>query len=107
VSHNPYPTFRRPKRLPDSRRYNIVLPAADVREFEALQGYYADIIGVQLSLSGVVRVALREMKQRLDRDFSRTLVDSPKKSLVEFEALRAAEQKRALEANYMKIEGGK
>jgi len=107
MSHNPSPSFKRPKKIENSRKFLVTLDAGEMQQFRVLEGYMADIIKVPgVSMASVVRTALQFYKEYLDQRFVETLVNVQAKDMDTFEAFRLLEKKRHMVTNQISNQEG-
>lgn len=89
----------KPRRLKDSKKVQVVIPRKEYEEAKILHSYFADLFSCPASFNSVVRMALRELKQRLDHEMVVALCDSPRESMKEWEELVRDVRSRLLDAN--------
>lgn len=107
MSHNPTPSFKRPKRIINSRKFLVTLDAGEMQKFRVLEEYLKDIIKVPgVSMASVIRTALQFYKEYLDQKFVETLVETEPNDMDTFDAFRLVEKKRHMVTNQITNEGG-
>lgn len=65
--------MNRPKKIKNCRRVMIRIEGDTERDLELLSGYLKDCIGVPLSISGVVRVALKRYLESMEDGFMESI----------------------------------
>jgi hypothetical protein len=107
MSHNPTPSFKRPKKIENSRKFLVTLDVEEMKQFRVLEEYMKEIIRVPgVSMASVIRTALDFYKKYLDHRFVETLVETEPKDMDTYEAFRLFEKKRHMTTNQITNEGG-
>ncbi len=78
------PHGTRAPKLHDRKRVSLIIPGDEMEEARILVSYFADLYKAPASFNSVARMAIRELKERLDREMVKALVQSPPESMVEW-----------------------